>query len=330
MANVFGILTAIVLALASFVAYKNKDAYANELTHRKDEERKLAASQLRLKTAKDNYAATKKTRIDTEEVVAKLKSEESDRKKATDALKADIDAKTLVKDTNKAKLDEIREQTKAIGEIRDLAQKVKSLREDMEGLRVSIAKNLAKLAILTDENTQTVGRNDVLKSHTDMISRRESFFTKTRISSIYPNWGFVTLGAGHISGVVTGSTLEIIRDAKPVGKLLVTAVESNTASATIVPDSLAEGTVLMVGDQVVPSHKAAAKPKPGTKPASPPAGAADKAAAPAADSTAEPAPGAAAEPDAKPDATPDAAPAATPDATPAATPEAPAATPESN
>ncbi len=320
MANVFGILTAIVLALASFVAYKNKDAYANELNHRKDEERKLAASQLRLKTATDNRDATHKTRTDTEEVVAKLKSEESDRKKANDALKQDIDSKTVVMNTNKAKLDEIKEQTKAIGDVRDLAQKVKTLREDMDTLRASIATNLTKLASLTEENTQTVGRNDVLTSHTDMISRRESFFTKTQINSIYPNWGFVTLGAGHISGVVTGSTLEIVRDAKPVGKLLVTAVESNTASATIVPDSLAEGTVLMVGDQVIPSHKAATKPKTLGKPAGP-AATPDKKAAPAAESSLEPAPGATAEPDAKPDATPD--------ATPAATPEA-AATPESN
>ncbi|MEI6604955.1 MAG: hypothetical protein WCP35_06575 [Verrucomicrobiota bacterium] len=56
MANVFGILTAIVLALASFVAYKNKDAYANELTHRKNEDRNLAATEARLKTAQKSLA----------------------------------------------------------------------------------------------------------------------------------------------------------------------------------------------------------------------------------------------------------------------------------
>lgn len=315
MANVFGILTAIVLALASFVAYKNKDAYANELSHCKDKDRILAATKVRLKLAQDNLAATHKTRTETEVVVAKLKSEEADRKKANEVLSQDISSKTVVRDANKAKLDDIREKTKAIGQIRDLAQKVKTLRDDMDGLKKSIADNIAKFNGLTQDSAQTVGRNDVLKSHTEMIARRESFFTKTRVSSIYPNWGFVTLAAGHISGVVTGSTLEIVRDGKAVAKLLVTAVESNTASATIVPDSLAEGTVLMVGDQVVPSHKPAP-----TKPATPakPAEAPAKGAAPAAEPSLEPAPGAAAEPDAKPDATP----AATPEATPAATPEA--------
>ncbi len=321
MANVFGILTAIVLALASFVAYKNKDAYANELSHRKDEDRRLAATKLRLKTAQDNLKATHKTRTDTEEVVAKLKADESARKKANDVLKQDIDAKTAVADANKTKLDQIREQTKAIGEIRELAQKVKTLRTEMDALKVSIADNLTKLANLTQDNAQTVGRNDVLKSHTDMISRRESFFTKAQINSIFPKWGFVTLGTGHVSGVVTGSTLEIVREGKTIAKLLVTAVETNTASATIIPDSLAEGTVLMVGDQVVPSHKPAAKTKVPAKPAGPAkddAAAKDEApvkdeapakdTAPTADPSMEPAPGPATEPDATPAATPEATP----------------------
>ena len=318
MANVFGILTAIVLALASFVAYKNKDAYANELNHCKEKDRILAATKVRLKLAQDNLATTHKNRTDTEVVVAKLKSEEADRKKSNEVLDQDIKSKTVVRDANKAHLDDVREKTKAIGQIRDLKQKVISLRDDMNNLRTSIANNLTKLAGLTEESVQTVGRNDVLKSHTEMIARRESFFTKTQISSIYPNWGFVTLGAGHISGVVTGSTLEIVRDGKAVAKVLVTAVESNTASATIVPDSLAEGTVLMVGDQVVPSHKPGPKPQTPVKPATAPT----RGAKPAAEPSLEPASGAAPEPDAKPDTKPAATPEATPEATPAATPEA--------
>ena len=46
MANVFAILTAIVLALASFIAYKNKEAYQKEIsatgneTHLKDAKNK--------------------------------------------------------------------------------------------------------------------------------------------------------------------------------------------------------------------------------------------------------------------------------------------------
>ena len=257
--------------------------------------------------------------VDTEAVVATLKADEAARKKVNEGLKQDIDSKTAVVATNKAKLDEIREQTKSIGEIKDLAQKVKTIRGEMDDLRQSIANNLTKLANLTEDNAQTIGRNDVLKSHTEMIARRESFFTKARIASIYPNYGFVTLSSGHLAGVVTGSTLDIVRGSQVVGKLLVTAVETNTASASIIPDSIAQGTVLMVGDQVAPTHKSAAGPKPvvpGKPAAKSPAKPAET--PPSLDSG----PGKAAEPDATPPATPEATPPATPEATPPATPEA--------
>ena len=268
MANVFGILTAIVLALASFVAYKNKDAYANELTHRKNEDRNLAASENRLKIARKSLAETQAKHTEAKAQVAKLEAEKRERENTNQALKQDIDSKTAVADSNKSKIADMKAQAEKIGKAREGAEKVKTLGTEMEELKVLIVKDLAKLDSLTKENAQTVGRNDVLKSRTDMISRRESFFTKAQISAIYPNWGFVTLGSGNVSGVVTGSTLEIVRDAKTIGKLLVTAVEANTASASIVPDSVLEGTVLMIGDQVIPSLKPVEKAKaPASKPA---------------------------------------------------------------
>ena len=311
MANVFGILTAIVLALASFVAYKNKDAYANELTHRKNEDRNLAATEARLKTAQKSLAETQAKHTEAKAIVAKLEAEKAERETSNTALKQDLASKTEVVDTNKGKLDKMKAEAGKIGKVCEGADKVKSLGVEMEELKVLIAKDVAKLESLTKENAQTVSRNDVLKSRTDMISRRESFFTKAQISAIYPNWGFVTLGSGNVAGVVSGSTLEIVRDAKTVGKLLVTAVEGNTASASIIPDSMVEGTVLMVGDKVVPAVKPVEKPKP---PVSKPAEATPKAPAkegePAADPLMTPAPGAAAEPDAAPAAAPEAAPEA--------------------
>ena len=82
----------------------------------------------------------------------------------------------------------------------------------------------------------------------------------TRIRSIYPNWGFVTLAAGNNAGVVTNSTLNVVRGGETIAQLLVTAVESSSASASIVPDSMASDVTLMVGDRVVPGTKAAVKP----------------------------------------------------------------------
>jgi hypothetical protein len=83
-------------------------------------------------------------------------------------------------------------------------------------------------------------------------SNKRSFFSSTRISQIFPAYGFVTLPVGNSSGVVSGSPLNVVRDGAVVAKLRVSSVEAGRAAAEIVPDSLAEGTTLMVGDRVVP------------------------------------------------------------------------------
>jgi Tfp pilus assembly protein PilE len=319
MANVFGILTAVVLALAAFVAYKNKDAYANELSHRKTAQGHLAESQKRLETARTNLASTQKERSDTEAEVAKLKTDEATQRKANDDLKAQIETKKQTVADNKRNLDQIREKTAPIGEIKELAPKVKALRAAIEELKENIATNESKLNNLNNENTSLEGVIQVLKTEAEMVSRRESYFTKTRINSIYPNWGFVTLGAGSTAGVVSGSSLEVVRGGSPIAKLLVTAVESNTASASIVPDSVAPDTVLMVGDEVVAAHKPAAQPAKETKPAPLPADA--PATEPAADAVPSLEADLGADPLAEPAAKPEPTPAAEPEP---AKPEAPA------
>ena len=117
-------------------------------------------------------------------------------------------------------------------------------------------------------------------------SGNSSISLKTRIRSVYPTWGFVTLNGGDKAGVVLNSTLAVVRDDEVVCKLFVTTVERDSASANIVPDSIDPGVVLMVGDRVVPMETKQPKevaPAPGTEtkiPGAPGAGGA----APAGDS----------------------------------------------
>jgi hypothetical protein len=85
----------------------------------------------------------------------------------------------------------------------------------------------------------------------DILASGESLPSlKTSIRSIYPTWGFVTLNAGNNAGVTATSTLDVVRDGATIAKLLVTSVESRSASASIIPDSIAQDVTLMVGDRV--------------------------------------------------------------------------------
>lgn len=256
MANVFGILTAIVLAVSAFVAYQNKNVYQREITATGERKDELAKSRSRLKLAQDTLASTKAERngVDGENVT--LAETEIAQKKTNTTLESDKSGKTTKTAANKEKLDEIRDKTSKVGDIKELASKMRQMNAELEGLAQSISGTEAKLANLTAQNTETQGRADSMTSDNAIMSSGQSLPLKTRIRSIYPTWGFVTLASGNSAGVVTNSTLDVIRDGATVAKLLVTAVETSTSSASIIPDSLAQDVTLMVGDRVEPSKKA--------------------------------------------------------------------------
>lgn len=260
MANILGIFTAIILGVAAFVAMKNKAHFTSEIETRDTEKASLATSQDRLKAAQK---VLKDLPIETagidEEAAAKTE-EETALKESNDALKAGISSKVSTIASNKTKLDEIREKTAKIGDLQNLASKMKSMGAELEEMTQSIADNEASLSSLTDQNTVTEADATKRKKEFEDMSKGESLATlKTRIRSIYPAWGFVTLSDGNNAGVVANSTLDIVRDGETVAKLLVTSVESSSASASIVPDSIGENVTLMVGDRVVPGKKASAK-----------------------------------------------------------------------
>ncbi|MEX1115023.1 MAG: hypothetical protein WEB53_07225 [Akkermansiaceae bacterium] len=261
MANVFGILTAIVLALAAFIATKNKAAYETKISETATQKDLLTRSQARLTAAQAVLAALPIERDGVDAEVAKLIENESAETKANEALKADSETKATKLAANKAKLDEIREKTSKTGDIKELASKMNATNQELERLTQSISSSEAKLANLTADNVQTESQIRVARDKFDKFSKGESLPSlSTRIRSIYPNWGFVTLAAGNLAGVVTNSTLNVVRNGEVIAQLLVTAVESNTASASIVPDSLPEDVTLTAGDMVVPGVNSAPKP----------------------------------------------------------------------
>lgn len=259
MAKILGIVTAFALAIAVFVANKNKAMYTKEIEDTRTERTRLKASEDRRDKLEADLKSTEAKRAGVEDENTKLAQDEENQKKTNLDLQAKITAKTAQVAENKAKLDDIREKTAKIGDINALASKMKALKAEIEELQQNIAASEAKLANLVQENTRTETASQALRTKFDTISKNQSLpGLKTRIRSIYPSWGFVTLAAGNAQGVVTGSTLDVVRDGGTVAKLLVTACERSSATASVIPDSAGQDVALMVGDRVVPSEKPAA------------------------------------------------------------------------
>lgn len=261
MANIFAIITAVILAASAYVAYKNKEMYNLEIEARQTAERNLKKSQERLEDLRSQRDATMDERKGYEEETLVAQKKEAEQSEKNAGIQSDIDSKREQVADNKAKINAIKEKTAELGELSELAGKIKRLGSEIAGLEDDQANKTATLANLIGEKNgteSTIGRYKEINSN---VSKQKSYFGSTRITAIYGNWGFVTLGAGNSAGVVAGSRLDVVRGGEVVAKLQVRSVEAGRASADIVPDSLAEDTVLMVGDKVVPTADNEAKPQ---------------------------------------------------------------------
>lgn len=258
MANVFGILTAFVLALSAFVAYKNKSAYETQISETLTQKDNLAKSQARFQTAQDSLTATEaKMRDEVEVDIAKLTEESAAQKQSNEDMRLDVETKTAKTSSNTEELDNIRAKIGDVSDIKQLADKMRQMGSEREDLMQSIVQAEASLANLSAQNLQADDQSSALRVKLDTLASGQSLPTlNTRIRSIYPTWGFVTLAAGNDAGVVTNSTLNVLRGDETVAQLLVTAVERNSASASIIPDSIVQDVTLNIGDRVVAATKA--------------------------------------------------------------------------
>lgn len=260
MANVLGILTTIVLALSAFIALKNKGHYETAISDMGDKKKLLVTSQAHLDASKGVLEALPAEISGVNAEVEKLTAAQGAQEKANAGYKETAEAKSAKVAANKEKLDGIRDKTKDTGNLKELASKMRTTNAELEELTQSITSAEAKLANSVSQSSSSEAQVNEAKIKFEGFTNGSSVASlKTRIRSIYPNWGFVTLASGNNAGVVANSTLNVVRSGQTIAKLLVTAVESSSASATIVPDSLAPDATLMVGDRVEPAAKPVAK-----------------------------------------------------------------------
>ncbi len=256
MANILGIFTAIILLVSAFVAWKNKTRLEEEIGNRATELSSLEKSQARLKAGQVELNQLPEDRAVIDAEFAAKSEEETKAKEANAAIQEDIDSKASKISNTKAKLEGIREKSSKIGDIAGIAEKMKTTRMELEELDAKITGSEATLANLTARNTSVQTEAKRRKEDLEAFNKGDSLPSlKTRIRNIYPAWGFVTLADGNNAGVVANSVLNVVRDGETVARLLVTAVESRSASASIIPDSIGEDVTLMVGDRVVPGSK---------------------------------------------------------------------------
>lgn len=260
MQTTLGILTALALAVSAFLGYKNMEQYKEQIQVRQAEESK------RDNVLRPKLEKTRKERDDTktakeeQQKAAAAKAEEVvAQQKKLDDLKKEIATKEDQVREQKASIDALADQLKELGDVTELASKMRRMNEELVQLQSDIDQTTTKLNNLIAEKNRTAS---IIASYEEENAWRNANLSNpkldTRISAIYDTYGFVTLPVGNTAGVVGGSSLDVVRDGEVIAKLLVKTVEATTAAAEIVPGSVNADTVLMVGDKIRAS--AASKP----------------------------------------------------------------------
>lgn len=249
------ILALLILCTAGFVFWKNKTAYKLEIENRIDEQAYLEESRKRLKKAQDAYDSTIAEDERLQKRIAELATEENEQKDIMAKLERDLRDREDELRFFRNNPDMVNEWLDKVRIAENSMDEIKVLDKDIKQINTMISDRETNLANLTDKDNGLKQNIANLKEHISSRSDGRSIESlKTKIRAVYNGWGFVTLADGDKRGVVLNSTLDVVREDEVIAKLLVTIVEQDSASANIVPGSMAPDTFLMIGDTVRPAE----------------------------------------------------------------------------
>ena len=155
MANIFAIITAVLLAASAYLAFKNKGAYTKEIADRQTEEVRLDKSKAKLKGLQDDRDRTIADRKGVEAETVAEQEKETAQKDKNSKIQSDIQTKQQKVQENSTKIDEIEEQTKELGDIGEIAGNIKRMSNEIQELKDEKAVKEATLANLIGEKTGT-------------------------------------------------------------------------------------------------------------------------------------------------------------------------------
>lgn len=251
MANIFGILSALVLAAAAFFGFANKKALVDQQQILDTETRNLATNEKTFEEAKEEFnglqgdikEANEKTAVLSEKLEAQLTTNKE--------LASDIEDKKSSEASKRKAVAEGNEKLAPVGSLVDLKRNLQDLGARLAAVNGDLLQKNAEIdtrqSAISRLNSENESLSGVLKQYS---SKESNPALNTRISRVVSDLGFVILASGDNAGVIRDSTLEVRRDGLVIGKLLVTGTEPSTAAANIIPDSFADGVRPRVGDSV--------------------------------------------------------------------------------
>jgi hypothetical protein len=263
MANIFAILTALVLVISGFLAYANrgregeeKRGYRGWITQRENEEVLLKQNEDRLAAVKQELAETEGELADFNSKNEGLQTEVDAQLAKNKALGEEVDDKKQVAESKEAEVQQKEENFVPIEDVEEVIAQLEKTQASLRALGLSIDEKEAATINLEAQKKSTettiAGLKEKISWRVTGTSNPE---LQTTVRSVFSGLGFVTLAGGDNLGIVKDSQLTVLRDDEEIAKLIVTTVELTTSAADIDPESLADGVKVQAGDTVVAKHE---------------------------------------------------------------------------
>ncbi len=242
------IVAAILTAGAAYFSYKNVNQFKAERVLLAIAQEHRTAADRHLSSVTQKLAADTEGRKGTEGERDQIQAETDGLKPRIDGVVSQIEEKQTELDTVTARWTEVKKQVDDAGGIEQLKTQLTSLTAQKTNLDNEIVRLNAQTVSLKQRSDSLVGQIADLRRKETWQARgiiQDGF--RARIVQIDRPYGFITINAGNLRGVVSGATLDIKRGSEVVGQAKVTNVEQRFAVADLAGVNAAD---VHVGDTV--------------------------------------------------------------------------------
>jgi uncharacterized phage infection (PIP) family protein YhgE len=256
MSITFGILAALISAIAIWVGYLNSQAkdqqgelLKKDKAKHESAEKKLASLKKQIKDQNDGFNGVIANLAEKFDARDKKDEEIASLKQNLASLQSEV--KEL-----EGRLAEYQAKVPDIGEVDRLIKNLKEAKEAIAQIEASIEEIKGENERLTVEITQqeeTIAyKKKWMTNHAEFQAQEELV---TTVKAVYKNWGFVVLANGDVQGVTPRSSLVVKRGDEVIGELQVKTATNSVATAEIIFSSIKADDFIQVGDKVFPKVK---------------------------------------------------------------------------
>lgn len=246
------LVAAVPAGLAVGLSYMNGNSLREKIDERDRQQQNVISTQERLDRTNADIMAKEQDTVKIQQETESANTQLSQAKSSLLDMETQIETLQTRVTTAESEIASMRDLEKMAGDLAQLKQEMAQVDNQISMANEEV-KNVENLLSVRNARKDELNRQ-IERMNSDAKNRRLGIMpndVETQVAQAYNDWGFVVVNAGDAEGVVKGAQLDVLRQGKPVCKLLVTEVMPHESVANVIRDTLLPGQLVQVGDTVV-------------------------------------------------------------------------------